>query len=162
MACRGVFFALDKELTSRVLSANDDAQLMEVIAQIEEAWDQDHLAECDKSWDAMHRLLSDGTLDWNGGEYPLSHVVLGDSSLHQDPSYIVCLKDVACVQEISYAIQGISRSQFEAWYYSKAKNYAPEYGDEDCAYTWDNFEDVRNFYEIASNSGRSVIFTVDQ
>ncbi len=162
MACRGVFFALDAEQARRVQSAKNDPQLMEVIEEIEETWDREFLAECDKSWDAMHRLLADGSLDWNAGDYPLNSVVLGDSSLHQDSSYIVCFKDVACVNDICRAIQGISRPQFESWYYSKAKNYAPEYGQEDSEYTWVNFEDVRKLYEIAAGSGRSVIFTVDQ
>ena len=162
MACRGVFFALDKEQTNRIQSATDDEQLMEVIEEIEDIWDADYLAECDKSWDAMHQLLADGTLDWNAGQYPLNQVVLGEFSLHGDDSYIVCFKDFACVRDVSAAIREIDRSQFESWYYSKAKDYAPEYGEEDCGYTWDNFEEVRKLYECASESGRAVIFTVDQ
>ena len=162
MACRGVFFALDEEQITRIQSANDDDELMGVIEEIEEAWDVDFLVECDKSWDAMHRVLADGTLDWNAGDYPLNQVVLGEPSLHKDPSYIVCFKDVACVRDVTSAIRGVDRSQFESWYYTKAKDYAPEYGEEDCGYTWDNFEDVRKLYETASQAGRSVIFTVDQ
>jgi hypothetical protein len=42
------------------------------------------------------------------------------------------------------------------------KDYAPEYGDEDLAYSWSNFQDVAKFYARAAKAGRAVIFTVDQ
>ena len=162
MACRGVFFALDADEVKKIRSASDDEQLMEVIEAIEEEWDQEFLAECDKSWDAMHRTLADGTLEWNGGDYPLNQVVLGEPSIHQDSSYVVCFKDNACVNDIAKAIRLIDRSKFEALYFAKAKDYALEYGEEDCEYTWENFQDVRRLYGKASETGRAVIFTVDQ
>jgi hypothetical protein len=34
-------------------------------------------------------------------------------------------------------------------------------GDEDFAYTWKNFLDVRRFYGKAAKARRAVIFTVD-
>jgi hypothetical protein len=36
-----------------------------------------------------------------------------------------------------------------------------EMGDEDFAYTWENFLDVRKFYRKAAEADRAVIFTVD-
>src|SRR5262245_37064520 len=133
MACRGVFFSLDGEQTRRITAARNDEELMAVIEQVESAWDADHLAECDKSWDAMHRSLSDGTLNWNAGDYPLNQVVLGGPSLYKGRGYIVCLKDITCVRDIATAVRGIDRSLFEQWYDMKANDYAPEFGEDDCA-----------------------------
>ena len=164
MACRGVFFSIDDDQAGRIEAAQGDDALMEIVAEIEEAWDHEHLAECDKSWDAMHRLLADGSLEWNAGSYPLNQVVLGDPSLHVGPDYLVCLKDAPCLKDIAAAIQNIDREQLKSLYFVKVpKDYAlGVFGDEDFEYTWENFKDVRDFYQKAANENRSVIFTVDQ
>ncbi len=40
-----------------------------------------------------------------------------------------------------------------------AADYRGARDDADFAYTWDNFVDVRTFYERAAKAGRAVIFT---
>ena len=77
MAARGVHFAITSDQLARVLAASNDDDLMQVIEQIEEAWDKDNLAESDKAWDAIHRCLTDGSLLYESGEYPLNHVICG-------------------------------------------------------------------------------------
>jgi len=39
------------------------------------------MPESDKAREAMHRALADGQLSWDGGTYPLNHVVLGGEDL---------------------------------------------------------------------------------
>jgi hypothetical protein len=57
----------------------DSDAVGEIIEEIEESWDDDGLkVDTDKAWDAIRRRLTDGTLDPDSGEYPLSHAVLGD------------------------------------------------------------------------------------
>lgn len=163
MACRGVFFAVTADTAASLLAARDDAALLELLEEIEESWDETNLAECDKSWDAMHRLLTDGTLGFGNGSEPLCHCVLGPHQLHGGDSYIVSLVSPAKVREVSRALQSIDKRDFDERYRTLvAPDYALEYGDEDRDYTWESFKDVRDLYQSAQDSGRYVVFTVDQ
>jgi hypothetical protein len=163
MSCRGVLFALTGDQAVAIQNAQNDESLMEVIESIEEEWNSEYLAECDKSWDALHRLLGDGTLNWEGGSYPLNQVILGKPSIHDDSSYIVCFKECGVVRDIARALRDLDRAKVKELYFSKVPpDYALEYGGEDCEYTCDNFEDIREFYLRAAEANRAVIFTVDQ
>ncbi|MFG2005175.1 YfbM family protein [Spirillospora sp. NPDC048911] len=142
----------------RLLLASD-AGIGEILEDIEENWNEDALSvSTDKAWDAMHRCLSDGTLDPDGGEYPLSHAVLGGRHLHEE-IYVVHLT-VAEVRDVAEALSGVD----EAWLRQRFDAIDdPDYGgphdDEDFKYTWTNLLDVRAFYERAAEAGRAVIFT---
>ena len=79
MSCLGVHFALTEKAVAELVEIPDEADRIAYVQETEETFLSDHgtyAAESDKSWDAMHRLLSDGSLTWDGGEYPLNHVVL--------------------------------------------------------------------------------------
>jgi hypothetical protein len=163
MACRGVFFAITPAQAAALEAAEDDDDLMGLIEEIEEAWEGESVAECDKAWDAMHRSLTDGQLEYGNGPYPLSHCVLGPNQLHEGDDYIVSLVSPDQVVEVSAALQAITAEWFRERYRSVVPaDYAPEYGDDDMAYTWEWFQDVRELYARAAARGRAIVFTVDQ
>jgi hypothetical protein len=161
---RGVLFAIDDTISGRLQEADgDDDAVMEVIEEIEESWDTANLAETDKAWDAMHRALTDGALEWDNGAYPLNHVILGGQGLIAGDDYIAILKTPAHVRDIAAAVVALDDAAM-AERYSKnvPRDYAPEYGDDDRAYTADWFRGVRALYLSAAASGRWVLFTADQ
>jgi hypothetical protein len=163
MAGRGVLFALTKEQVKALLAAETDDEVMEVVETVEEAWDEAHLAELDKAWDAMHRALSDGSLDNDGGEAPLNLALLGGKHLYDGDDYVVTLVDADKVPDVAKALAAIDEAAFRERYFRLVpKDYAPEYGEEDLAYTWSNFADVVSLYAQAAREGRAVVFTVDQ
>lgn len=162
MTARGVFFSLDETQAKQLLEAGDDDEVMEQVEEIEEAWDEEHLAECDKAWDALHRCLSDGTLDSEGGTYPLNRCVLGGRQLVSEEDYTVSFVAAKEVRDVAKALEPLTEGWLRERYQRQVpRDYAPEYGDEDFAYTWENFQDVRRFYAAAAKEGRAVIFTVD-
>jgi hypothetical protein len=164
MAARGVHFAITSDQLARVLAASNDDDLMQVIEQIEEAWDKDNLAESDKAWDAIHRCLTNGSLLYESGEYPLNHVICGGRQLHQGEDYVVSLVTPEQVRDVSAAMAPLAEDWMRERYFSllKADSYDGEIGDEDFGYTWTWFENVRDLYRKAAASGRAVIFTIDQ
>ncbi len=163
MACRGVHFAITSDLADRLLAAEGDDELMEIVEEIEEAWDSENLVESDKAWDAMHRCLTDGNLGHGNGPYPLNHTVLGPRQLHQGEDYIVSLVSPKEVRDVAKALRGITEESFRSLYSTVLpKDYAPEYGPEDLEYTWSNLESVKDLFEKAAADGRSMVFTVDQ
>jgi len=163
MSCRGVFFAITAEQAAPFQEANDDDTLMGLVEDVEQAWDEDNLAECDKAWDAMHRLLTDGTLEFGAGSEPLCHCVLGPHQLHDGDDYIVSLVSPDRVKAVAQALIGISETSFRDKYRTLVpQDYSPEDADEDREYTWEYFQAVRELYRKAAERERFVLFTVDQ
>ena len=163
MACRGVHFAITGAQAETLLAAKGDEALMSLIESIEETWDAANLAESDKAWDAMHRCLTDGTLAPGNGTYPLNHCVLGPRQLHEGDEYIVSLVLPNEVRDVASALQVVTPEWFAERYSSVLpRDYAPEYGQEDRDYTWSNLEDVKRLFEKASETDRTIIFTIDQ
>jgi hypothetical protein len=58
MAYRGVHFAIEEEVAVRLLSAEDEEAVLEIIQEkIEETWDEAWLYESDKAWGANSGIL---------------------------------------------------------------------------------------------------------
>jgi hypothetical protein len=166
VGCRGVHFAIDAAMVTRLLEAEDDEDVAGMIEEYEEfaeSWDPRFEFETDKAWDALHRCLSDGTLDLAGGSFPLSHVVLGGMQLYEGEDYVVALVRAEQVPEVATALAPID----EAWLRRRYDTLEfPDYqgvrSDEDFEYTWANFRGLDVFFQAAAEDGRAVIFTVDQ
>jgi hypothetical protein len=163
MASLGVLFAITPATARKLLAASAEGEVMEIVEELEEEWDDDFVMETDKAWDAIHRALSDGTLDDDGGEYPLNRAILGGRHLDTGASYVVVLVPKKEVPDVAKALAAIDEKAFRDRYERIIpKDYAPEYGEEDLAYSWSNFVDVAKLYDRAARAGRAVIFTVDQ
>jgi hypothetical protein len=161
MACRGVHFALTTDEMVRLESAQDDDELMAVIEEIEDRWDREWLVETDKAWDAIHRCLTDGTLSY--GSSPLHRCILGEDNRHDGDDYIVNLLGPGDVKEVAVAIRGIDEASLRRNYFAlDPEDYGSPPTEEDFRYTWENFRDLREFYEKAARHDRPVVFTVDQ
>lgn len=166
MAHRGVHFALSGEEVATLQSFEDDderlAHLQEVIEERYFGEARDYLAESDKAWNAIHRALSDGELTFDGGDYPLNHVVLGGESLYDDDDYVMSLKTPEQVKDIAAALAGLSEQEFRRRYEQiDNESYDGGSSDQDFDYTWGNFQDVLALYARAAIEGRFVLFTVD-
>jgi len=167
MACRGVHFALTADEAARLESLDDEqerlAYLQEELEERYFAQSPEWLAESDKAWDAMHRALSGGQLDFEGGSWPLNHVVLGGTQLYSDDDYILSLKSPDQVRAVAAALAPVDEAAFRHRYDAiDADSYEGELGDEDFEYTWEWFQGVRALFGRAAAEGRYVVFAVDQ
>lgn len=88
MSCLGVHFALTVAEVEHLRSLDGEQDRLQYLQEVlEETYFgeyPDFKAESDKSWDAMHRTLADGQLTWDGGDYPLNHVVLAGELLYTE------------------------------------------------------------------------------
>ena len=167
MSCLGVHFALTDAETDHLLSYEDEQERLTYISEeVEErylAGPKTYAAQSDKSWDGMHRALSDGLLTYDGGEYPLNHVVLAGRVLYTADDYIMSLKTPEQVKAIASALEKLTEEEFRHRYNSiNAKDYDGEIGEQDFKYTWGWFQEVRRLYRTAAAEGRHVLFTADQ
>ncbi|KPF42025.1 hypothetical protein IP80_21000 [beta proteobacterium AAP65] len=167
MSCLGVHFAITAEEASAIEHLDDEQDrlfhLQEVIEEQYFENQREYIAESDHAWDAMHRSLADGTLDLNGGVYPLNHTVLAGKLLYTGDDYIMSLKSPKDVESIAQALTEISESEFRDRYNRiDTPTYQGELSEEDFQYTWDSLQGVRELYSRAASEGRYVLFTADQ
>ncbi len=136
---------------------------MSWIDQIEQAWEKSFVVESDKAWDAIHRCLTDGTLLYVSGEYPLNHCICGGRQLYRGSDYTVSYVSARQVKDVAAALDNVTK----AWMRRRYALLEPddynevEMGEEDFRYTWENFLDIRRFYRKAAEAVRAVVFTVD-
>jgi hypothetical protein len=167
MACRGVLFSLSSEEVQRIRSIEDEDERVDYLHEVvEEEYlsnQPNRAAETDKAWDAMHRVLADGDLTWEGGEYPLNHVVLGGELLTEGTDFIMVLKTPEQVRDVAAALPAVSEQEFRRRYLElDPESYGMELSDDDFEYTWQWFQGVRVFWLRAASEGRYVLFTVAQ
>ncbi|MGW3312984.1 DUF1877 family protein [Streptomyces sp. NPDC001073] len=163
MAARAVLFALGTQDAERVLALQDDDQVIELVAEVEDRWDTNHLFELDKSWDALHRCFTDGELAFDNGDYPLSQVILGGVLLHGGDDYIVCYVTADEVREIAKALEPLDGQWLSGRFATLTFDAYQGTGDaEDIAYTQAFLPGLKNFYLTAAQNDRAVIFTVSQ
>jgi len=163
MSARAVHFAVTTAQAKALLAARSDRKLMALVEAIEEAWEEPFVAETDKAWDAIHRCLTDGSLLYVSGEYPLNHCICGGRQLHRGQGYTVSFVSARQVKDVAAALAKVTRT----WMRKRYDQIDPgeydevEMGEEDFAYTWENMLGLRRFYKKAATAGRAVVFTVD-
>ena len=113
---------------------------------------RDRIAESDKSWDGMHRALADGELTWDGGEYPLNHVVLGGQLIECIDDGFMVLKTPEQVRDVATRLPSITQSELRTRYFAiDPEDYEFDLSEEEFAYIWENFESVREFWIRAAS-----------
>jgi len=159
----GVHFALTDDAARRLLAAGDDDAVREAVDEIEETWDESWLVQSDKAWDAMHRSLSNGTLFYDEGEYPLNRTVLGGKHLYGRDDCVVAYVAPNEVKDVASALAPITPEELRKRYDAiDPDDYDGPHGQEDFDTTWESFVAVRELYRKAAEAGRSIVFTVDQ
>ena len=167
MGCLGVHFSLSPEEVRQIRAIDDESERVDYVHEIiEEEYfvnQPERKAESDKSWDAMHRTLSEGELTWEGGNYPLNHVVLGGELLYTDSDFIMVLKTPDQVRDVATDLPGVTEAEFRRRYFEiDPDSYGFPLSEEDFGYTWGWFEGVRDFWLRAASDGHSVLFSADQ
>lgn len=163
MACLGVHFAIAQDVADQLVMARDDAAVMHIVEGLEDAWVETNLAESDKAWEAIHRVLTDGNLEFGNGDYPLSHCILGPRQLYKCDDYIISLALAAEVRDIAAVLNNVTEEWFGNRYWSVVpSDYSPNYGQEDLEYSWGYFKGICSFFHAAAENGLAAIFTVDQ
>ena len=167
MPARGVHFSLSEDEVQELLRFDLDCERLEHLQEVieDEYFEKqpERKAESDKAWDAMHRVLSTWELPPKSGLHPMENVVLGGESLYGDDDYLMSLKTPAQVADAAAALPNVEEREFERRYLAiDSAEYDGEISEQDFAYTWEWFQEVRQFWMLAAAEGRYVLFTADQ
>ncbi|GAA1603223.1 hypothetical protein GCM10009804_69570 [Kribbella hippodromi] len=156
----GVHFAITDDDCGQLLEMEgDDEAISEYVHEVIEERDDEYNVATDKAWDAIHRSLTDGRLAFDNGSGPLNLAVLGGKLLSSGEDEVVVLVDKDQVPAVAAALRSVTQESLRTGYEQiDAADYA-EFGDEDFAYTWDNFTALTDFWHQAATTKRHVIFT---
>src|SRR5262245_43767166 len=110
MSARGVHFAVTATQEKALLAAKSDRKVMALVEEIEEAWEEPFVCETDAAWDAIHRCLTDGTLLYVSGKYPLNHCVCGGRQLFRGRDYTVAYVSARQVKDVAKALPKITKA----------------------------------------------------
>lgn len=180
MSCLAVLFALDEQDVRKLRSVERRERSDYMHEEIEELFFDNHpkyTYELDKSWDAMHRMLTDGNLNFKNEFPPLCNVIFGGEFLYglvredsrevivpeeEDDEYMI-LKTPEQVAEIAGALPQRTKEECrERYYMIDEEDYGFPPDEEDFEYTWEYLEDSIAFWKKAAEEGRYVLFTVDR
>jgi hypothetical protein len=161
MGCLGVHFSFPPDRGAELYDGDEAARAF--VAELEDEWDEYYLQQTDKAWDAIHRCLSDGTLAWAGGEWPLNGAVLGGEPAYLGTDYIIMFLDHEDVTEIAAALDKVSQPWLRQRFFRiPAHGYWRAVDEDDFDYTWHWFERMRAFFRKTADEGRDMVFTANQ
>jgi hypothetical protein len=176
MGCLGVHFAITRRQMNKLLDASlfsdldpdeRDEGVMELVEQIESAWNREELFETDKAWDPIHRCLTGdntprGKLNPTKGDYPLNLCVMGGEHLYMGGDYTVTLIEPEEVRDLARALKPITEEWMrERFFRLKAKATLYPIDCDQFEYVWSNFQGLPAFMAKAARKKRAMIFTVD-
>ncbi|MCL2677903.1 MAG: YfbM family protein [Clostridiales bacterium] len=171
MACRGVFFAIDKKTAKRLRKISRSLIVDYVQEKIEEVYFDKHVnrvAETDKAWDAIQRAFSESLLEFapTTGAYPANAIILGGEILYGnregEDDYIISLKAPDMVSDICGFLSTLNEERFRTLYFKiDAEKYDFSVDEQDFEYTWEWLDGTRDFWKNAAKNELYVIFTVD-
>jgi hypothetical protein len=160
MAFSGILYALSPDHKRGLLASQDDAAVVEYVAQrLLEADQQD----TDHAWELVHRCLTDGYCRTDNGTYPLNLAILGGLQLHDGEDYIVSYVSPAEVHELIEALDEIDEAEFGERFSEIDEDDCDEpLDDESRKEAWTGLCAVRDFYSRAAEHGHAAVFVVAQ
>ena len=180
MACLAVLFALNEQEVQKLKSVKRQNRSEYLHEEIEEIFFEEYpelTCELDKAWDAMHRMLTDGNLNFENKFPPLCNVIFGGEFLYglvrkssgkiicprtEDDEYMI-LKTPEQVEEIAQALPNRTKEECRKCYYMiDIEDYGFPTDEEDFEYTWEYLQNSVNFWKRASEEKRYVLFAVDR
>ena len=180
MGCLAVLFALNEQEVGELLAVERSERSEYMHEEIEETFFDDfpeYICELDKSWDAMHRMLTDGNLNFENKYPPLCNVIFGGEFVYglmrkpsgevvivddEDDEYMI-LKTPDQVVKIAEALPKRTKEECRKCYdMIDEEDYVMELYDEDFEYTWEYFQESLYFWKNAAEDKSYVLFTVDR
>ena len=115
----------------------------------------------DKAWNAIHRCLTDGRFEYDNGDYPLNHSILGGLQLHHGDNVVISVKPADKVKDVAKSLRAITYEEFSKRYNLIDNAAYKDLSADDLAYTWRIFGGFPEFWEQAAQKNHAVVFTAD-
>jgi hypothetical protein len=121
----------------------------------------DLVLDCGTAWDPIHRVLTDGTLSHNAGEFPNDHCVLGGRRMHEGADFEVIMVRPDVVGLVAENLLKMRSADFIETYMSlDPEQYGQTPSQTDGDAIWSMFKLIRQLFEDASVEHAAVLFAV--
>lgn len=111
------------------------------------------------TWDPLHRCFTDGELDPAGGEFPLNTVILGGKQLHRGDDYAAVLIRPDMVAFVEGALAEIEEEDLRQKFFNLPDSFTGPRGEKDFMELWLQLQNLKVFFEAASENMEAVVFT---
>lgn len=162
MVGRGYHIALTREHAKRVFGMQDDDNLrafLEELRMSPEMNKSGRVLDIGTTWDAIHRCLTDGELDPAGGDFPLNTVILGGKQLHRGDDYAAVLIRPDMTAFVDEALREVDEEEFRTKFENLPASYTQPRGKKEFVEIWLQLQNLKVFFEAASENLEAVVFT---
>ncbi len=159
----GYHIALSREHAKRVFGSKDDPSLVGLIEELKNdkaLRANSQVLEVKRTWDAIHRCLTEGTLDPEGGDFPLNHVILGGKKIHHGDDYVAAVIRPDMVTFIAEALREVKEPEFRKCFFALGdQGYDQPINEKEYSYVWHAVQEIRTFFEFCDEERFAVMFT---
>lgn len=162
MPSEGRHVILKETERDRLLAASGDGAVLKILDDLSGLTDASRSSDCGRYWDAIHRTLSNGTLYYDEGEYPLNRVVLGGRQLLKKGEGAAALLDPVEVKDAAAALTALTEEAFHERYDRiDPDDYEGEFGDDDRRHAWGMLKDIRRLFSRAAAEEAALVFIAE-
>jgi hypothetical protein len=163
VAGKGFHIALGREHAKRLFGIKDDESLRQFVEELKaspEMKKSGRLLDNGPLWDPIHRCLTEGTLDPEGGDFPLNHAVLGGKQLHNSGDYVASLVRPDMTRFIADALAELEEDEMRQKFLAlDRESYKQPIDEKHFMEMWLALQNLKIFYEAAAEGLEAVIFT---
>lgn len=162
MVGRGYHIALGREHAKRLFGLKEDRAILQFLEELKaspEIEKSGRLLDTGTAWDAIHRCLTEGELDPAGGDFPLSHAVLGGKQLHQGTDYAAVLVRPDTTRFIADALAEVEVDAFRKKFFALSpESYQSPLSEKQFTEIWLALLNLKVFFEAAAENLEAVVF----
>lgn len=159
----GYLIALTRDHAKRLFAQKDDDNLRQLLDELRTSPDlkrTGRVLELGTLWDPIHRCLTEGELDANGGEMPLNLTILGGRQLHQGTDYAAALVRPDMTRFVADALAEVREEDFRKRFFGlNPASYGRPIDEKHFMEVWVMLRNVQAFYEAATENLEAVVFT---
>ena len=163
MIGRGYHIALGREHAKELFAIKDDEALRKFLDDLRGRADMKksgRVLETGTTWDAIHRCFTEGELDPAGGEFPLSHAVLGGKQLYKGTDSTAVLVRPDMTRFIADALSELDQDALRPKFFALAGgSYDQPVDEKHYMQVWRMVQDLQVFFDAAAENLEAVVFT---
>jgi hypothetical protein len=163
VAGQGVHIQLSREEAKRLFALQGDEAVRAFVTELENSArhrENGQVLACGTVWDPIHRCLTDGELDPEGGEFPLNHCILGGKQIYKGSDRVVSLVRPDVTPFVAESLSALKRNEFRDRYlHLDPQRYGRQPSEEEFTDVWIALQQIRDFYEVAGEERSAVLFS---
>ena len=162
MVGKGFLILMDRADAKQLFAHKEPGgirKFVEQLTQSKEYRQSQRILDLGTTWDGIHRCLTEGTLDPEGGEPPLNHAILGGKQLLKTDEYFVSLVRPDMTPYVAEAVANVRYDDFHKSYLAlDSQDYGHALSEKDFERHWVAFQQLLLFYESGAQDLDAVLF----